>query len=61
MKNFVAPAVKSAPLKVDTNVDAELHSLAEDVRANTMSIHETLEKRMIPTIEKHDKRHPLAL
>jgi CubicO group peptidase (beta-lactamase class C family) len=61
MNLFVVPALRPAPIASDTNVDAELHALLIDVRANTMNIHETLEKRMIPTIAKHDKRHPLAL
>jgi CubicO group peptidase (beta-lactamase class C family) len=61
MKDFVAPALRSAALAPDAAADAQLHGLLDDVRANTLSIHETLEKRMIPTIAAHDKRHPLAL
>ncbi len=61
MKMFVVPSLKSAPIASDANVDAELHALLDDVRANSMNIHQTLEKRMVPTIALHDKRHPLAL
>ena len=61
MTDLVAPALRSTPLALDANADSALRALLDDVRANTLNIHETLEKRMIPTIEAKGKRHPLAL
>jgi CubicO group peptidase (beta-lactamase class C family) len=61
MSHHVMPALKDAPLAVDPSADAALKNALADVRANTLNLHETLEKRMIPTTRAKDKRHPRAL
>lgn len=62
MNHYVMPATtRDAPLAEDQDANAALKRALYDVANGTMNIHETLEKRMIPTITPHDKRHPLAL
>ena len=61
MTDLVAPALRNAPLALDATADDALRALLDEVRANTLNVHETLEKRMIPTVHAKDKRHPLAL
>jgi CubicO group peptidase (beta-lactamase class C family) len=62
MNDYVMPALtRDVPLNENREGNADLKRALYDVANGTMNIHETLEKRMIPTIAAHDKRHPLAL